>query len=237
MKKILYVGPSWAVKSWNSITDNVNETNLNKLLNLKGIDLSQPGISNLDVLSKINKYYDDYDAIFWIYCEPILDLEKLKICTKSQFIESENFLTLRSWANREILDKISNLNKNIAILGAHSDIFDCHHKNITIIHNSWQKYLDSLYNSNYPEDEKLIEGWGAEVAHRWIFDYTNKDSLKYNKNIKPSYSIVEKIDQTFFNWSLLQEQGMWYEVHPTRKGNESFAKHITSKVKNWLNNI
>ena len=228
MKDILYVGPSWTVKSWDLTETNQSITNLNKLLNLKGIDLSECGASNLSCLDKIHNYQQHYDAIFWVYCEPILDAERLKISRKSELIQTENFWELRIDANQQILDRISKLNIPVAIVGSHSDIFNCDYDNIFVIDRSWQRYLDSIINQNYHDDEKLKDGWGAEILHNYIHEYPE---------ITPSKFIVDKISKTFFNWSLLMKHGLWFDTHPTRLGNELFAKEINPKVQRWLDSL
>ena len=227
-KKILYVGPSWAYQSFDPVESNIPITNLNLELEINAINLSGNGLSNLECIDQVQKFKDNYDAIFWVYCEPIKDIEKLGISSIPDLVQNENFWSLRSEANCQILKKISNLSVPIAIVGAHSDIVDCSYPNITVIHDSWQKYLESLINSDWPEDEKLNEGWGAEIVHSWI----------HNMNItRPSMTVLDRVSATFFSWTLLERAGLWHVVHPSKKGNELFSSKIKASTHSWLNNI
>ena len=85
-----------------------------------------------------------------------------------------------------------------------------------------------MINSDWPEDEKLKEGWGAEIVHFWI----------HNMNItRPSMSVLDRVSATFFSWTLLERAGLWHGVHPSKKGNELFSSKIKTSTHSWLNNI
>ena len=104
-KKILYVGPSWAYQSFDPEESNIPITNLNLELEINAINLSGNGLSNLECIDQVQKFKDKYDAIFWVYCEPIKDIEKLGISSIPDFVQNENFWSLRSEANYQILKK------------------------------------------------------------------------------------------------------------------------------------
>ena len=160
MSKLLYIGSSWAYRSFDTANgEETDYTNLYKELELDVIDLSKPGASNLRLLEKIKHYDRDYDGIIWVYAEPILDLS---LSEKERLFKSEDFWQLRAELNHKILIAIAGINKPVALIGGHSDIVDCDHANITVIHPSWQKFLAEYSNI------ELDHGWGSEVAHRII---------------------------------------------------------------------
>jgi len=232
MKNLLYVGPSWAVRDFNStdtqLTNSLQSTytNIKKECNLKVTDLSEYGASNFDMLDKI-KSHSGYDGIVWVYCEPIHDLELLNICSKQEFLTSPDFWNMRALANKHTLDEMNNLNIPIGLIGSHSDIFDCNHRNLTIIHDSWQLFLIDSINYDYVDVGRGFQGWGADVAHRWMAQY----------RINPSKEITDKITDTFFLWSLLIEKDLFWEVHPSRKGNELFSKKINKPLHLWIDKL
>jgi len=134
-------------------------------------------------------------------------------------IQSPDWNEIRSSTNKKILKEISELDHPVVLIGAHSDIFDCNHSNITVIHPSWQKFLADTCGV------KLNFGWGAEVAHKFIIS---------NPDIKPSYSIVDAISDTFNSWHKLEMNHLFQICHPNVLGNRLFAKEIKDPLFNWL---
>jgi hypothetical protein len=134
-------------------------------------------------------------------------------------IQSNNWIDIRSSTNNKILKEIANLNHPIALIGAHSDVVNCEHSNIDIIHPSWQKFLASTCET------KLDMGWGAECAHKIIIN---------NPSIKPSYAIVDAISDTFNSWHKLEMNHLFQICHPNILGNQMFAKEIKDPLFNWL---
>ena len=219
MKKLVYVGPSWAVQNFDRIQPQ-KYTNLKTLLSLQTTDLSHLGSSNWENLLRI-KQEKKYQGIIWIYCEPLMDIETFGISTINDLLKSENFWELRRECNRVMLNKMNELGCPVAVIGAHSDIVDNDYNNLYTVHHSWQNFLGNQINLN------IEEGWGAEVAHRWFL----------RRNIKPSHNLVDKISTTFKFWKQLEAQDLFYEVHPTYKGNELFAEAIKEKVYNFIDQL
>lgn len=219
MKKLIYVGPSWAVQNFDRIQPQ-KHANLKTLLKLQTIDLSSLGSSNWENLLRIQEQRQ-YQGIVWIYGEPLLDIETFGISTINNLLKSENFWDLRRECNRTMLTKINELGCPVAMIGAHSDIVDNDYKNLYTIHDSWQKFLGNQINLN------IEQGWGAEVAHRWFL----------RRNIKPSRTMVDKISNTFQFWNQLESHDLFYEVHPTYKGNQLFAEAIREKVYNFIDQL
>jgi hypothetical protein len=221
MKKILYVGSSCAYRSYDTMDGTESDyTNLLKELELSAVNLSRRGLSNMECLDLVNQYEGHYDAIIWVYCEVISDcLHEFK----QNFIESENFWALRSKMNQKILDMINRLGCPVGLIGGHSDVVDCNQTNITVIHPSWQKFLANQVGVD------LEHGWGAEVAHRYAM-YEFKKS-------KPSKAMIDLTSDTLRAWTQMEMSGVWFGVHPNRKGNELFAKEIKSSVQSFINNL
>ena len=221
MKKILYVGPSWAYRSYDTVEGSETEyTNLLTELELSAVNLSQPGLSNTACLDLVNQYEGQFDAILWVYCEVIADCLHEN---KQNLIESENFWELRNAINQKTLTMINQIGCPVGLIGAHSDIVDCDQKNITVIHPSWQKFLANQCAID------LEHGWGAEVAHRYAM-YEFKKS-------KPSKTMIDFTSNTLQAWTQMELLGVWRGVHPNKNGNELFAKEIKNSVQDFINNL
>ena len=221
-KKIGYVGPSWAVRSFDvELPGKVNvTTNLLNELGIEAINLAKEGASNSDCYNRILEVKENLDGIIWIYCEPILDVYH---DDKKDFLINPNFWKIRKQLNEDMLSMINNLNIPTGIIGAHSDIVDCNYPNIEVIHPSWQKFLAEYSNV------ALTDGWGAEVLHRWqVYEFPGT---------KISREAVGKICELFASWTQLEINNVFYQVHPNRFGNEIFAKEIRNSVSGFLNNI
>jgi len=224
MSNILYVGPSWAHRSYDtSMGVESAYTNLYRELKLDVVDLSKPGTSNWYFLNKFDQnstdhYKEDYSGIIWVYPEPMLDIIDIK-----SSIESEDFWEIRSEHNRQQLQEINNIGVPVAIIGAHSDIVDCDYSNITVIHPSWQKFLAEYSNTT------LEHGWGCEVAHRHI--------LEESLDIKPSQNVVDHVSDTWAVWCKLDLNRVFCWCHPNRLGTELFANEIKSNLFAWKNNL
>ena len=222
MKKILYVGPSWAVRSFENVEelDPTGGTNLAKELGLDVVSLAKFGLSNMECLDCVNAYQASFDGILWVYSEPILDV---LYEDKKNLIESNDFWSQRADMNRFILDHINQLGCPVGMIGAHSDITDCDFPNITVIHPSWQKFLADQVGV------VLEYGWGAEIAHRYaMYEF---------KNSCPSKDMIFKTSNTLCSWNQLELSGVFVGVHPNKNGNELFAKEIKSNVQSFINNL
>lgn len=224
MKKLLYVGPSWAFRSYDTATGTELEyTNLALELNLNVVNLSKPAADNSSCLRQVSSYTEPYDGIIWIYCEPITEIINNDIEQGKRFVESDNFWQIRKELNQHTLKKINHLNKPVALVGAHSDIEDCNYDNITVIHNSWQQFLAKAVGI------PPLNGWGAEIAHRMI--------VKNYPKVKPTRELVIATSDTLKFWNKLEMKGVFNSVHPNRKGTEMFAKEISTNVQSFINNL
>jgi hypothetical protein len=229
LKNIAYIGPSWAARSFD--TPDGSESNYINLLSewhITATNLSQLGTSNLTNIKRIRSQNQKYDGIIWVYSEPISDYNEFtggSSCGPGpELFESEDFWTLRAACDQYILSKIAQLDCPVALIGAHSDIKNCHYNNIDVIHPSWQKFLANT------SDIPLENGWGAEVAHMYLMK-------KENKQVKPSKSMVDLISDTLRDWHKLELNGLFTWCHPNRRGTELFAAETKPAITKWIANL
>jgi hypothetical protein len=225
---ILYLGPSWAMRSYNTPNNTDTEiTNIAQELQLDVIPMAEEGGSNRFLLKKLHRHLKNnpqhkHVPIIWFYAEPFLDSWWYDDCVLEKFIQTPNWNEIRSSTNQKILKEIAELDHPVALIGSHSDIFDCNHSNISVIHPSWQKFLAGTCNI------KFDRGWGAEVAHKSIIS---------NPDVKPSYSLVDAITETFNSWHKFEMNHLFQICHPNILGNKLFAQEIKTPLFNWLNKI
>lgn len=223
MNKILYVGPSWAYRSYDTPNGSESDyTNLIQELNLSVVNLSKPGASNIEMLDIVNNYKEDYSAIIWILAEPLTDLAWDQTKIKNVF-ESDHFWEIRLELMQNTFKRISSVGCPVALIGGHSDVIDCNHNNITVIHPSWQKFLADSVNA------KLEHGWGAEVAHRIL--------MTEAQDIVPSMSVVDLVSDTFKSWHTMELKRVFNWCHPNKNGNKLFAKEIAKSLNTWISSI
>lgn len=223
--QFIYIGPSWANRSFDTPDDTDSEiTSLIKEWNLEPINLSQCAFTNGMLLEKIKSFFNKNPyarsiPIVWLYAEPLTDSYRYGEPPVEEILEREDWWEIRKRVSNHILDDIAALGNPVALIGSHSDVPDCDHKNITVLHPSWQKFLAKETGGN------LENGWGGDVAHRLIMS---------DQRIKPSHSIVDAIVDLFAHWHRLELHGVFQICHPNVRGNKIFAQAIESDVKNWL---
>ena len=213
-KKFIYAGPSWAKKSYDNV--DVSETNLLKLWKLEdsAIDISRRG-------NTFNNSYNDliYNSdlpVIYITCEPLADIPDSEIC------DIKDVMKFRKNIHENHMNILRNIKNLVAIIGAHTDVSydDVSNSNNRIIDLSWQNFL--LRKANIPERYNF----GADIIHTaW---HANDCKIK-------DQSILEKIQSQFEVWDRLQQEGLMYGPHPTRKGNELYAEYTYDKVKEFIN--
>ena len=223
-KKILYVGPSWAHRSFDTPEGvEKNFTNLYRELDLEVVDLSHPGMGNFEMLDRVKQYSNDYDGIIWVFAEPLRDPTWTK-SSLAEIIESENFWFIRQNIYNQTLERIaSEIKKPVALIGAHSDVTDQGYAQIHVVHQSWQRYLAQTVGVN------LDIGWGADVLHRLI--------MRDLPAAKPSIAVVDAVSDQFKFWKQMELRKVFNWVHPTTLGNQIFAKEISPKIYQWLNQL
>jgi hypothetical protein len=77
--------------------------------------------------------------------------------------------------------------------------------------------------------KKIINGWGAEVAHRIM---TNPQLT----NITPSENVVDNIINHLDAWNHIEQHdtNLFTGCHPSRRGNELYAKYLKERVTNFI---
>jgi hypothetical protein len=221
----IYIGPSWAARSYDTYDDtDIEITNIAKELELDVINLATPGYTNYQLLQKLQLHLvknPDHKnrPIIWFYSDPILDSWWYEDCPMETVIQLKEWRNIRESTNVKILEEFSKLDHPIALIGSHSDVWNCNHPNIEVIHPSWQKFLANECNI------RLDIGWCADVAHRFIVS---------NPQIKPDYDMVDAVSETFGSWRKLEMYNLFQNVHPNIRGNKLFAQEIKQNLFNWL---
>ena len=211
-KKFIYAGPSWAKKSFDHFPAS---TNLIKEWKLEdsAIDLSQSATwfsKQYERLINIEKEL----PVIYITCEPLNHI--------SGICDEKDVMKFRKNIHENHMNILRNIKNPVAIIGAHTDVSydDVSNSNNRIIDLSWQNFL--LREANIPERYNF----GADIIHReW---HANDCKIK-------DQSILEQIQSQFEVWDRLDQEGLMYGPHPTRKGNELYAEYIYDKVQEFIN--
>jgi len=228
MKNFVYIGPSWAARSYDTVHgDESDYTNLAQEWNLPHINLSRPGSSCLENIKKIKEAVKDVTTpIIWVQCEILHeeDLPTLTGISRTDWLTSANWNEYRVTANQKILEELNALGNPIGLIGAHSDIFDVLEKftNLTVIHPSWQQWIGNYLSL------PIASGVGADVYHAII---------KANRDTKPNLDLVFLVYDTLNTWQSWEAAGMFTWCHPNRRATELFAQDIKPAVTGWLNNL
>jgi len=230
-KKFIYAGPSWARKSYDNVDfeDRIVDetlpvvpvTNLLKQWKLEdsAIDISLRGNSFSNSYNDLLSFNNNLPVIY-ITCEPLV-LDRLEPGA-NDFVEEEDIMKFRKNIHENHMNMLRDIKNPVAIIGGHTDVSytDVSNSNNRIIDLSWQNFL--LREANMPERYNF----GADIIHKvWhLNNYKIKDQ-----------SILEKTASQFAVWDRLQQEGLMYGPHPTRKGNELYAEYTYDKVQEFIN--
>lgn len=240
----LYLGPSWAVQSFESthgIDDRV-KTNLAQELGLTDYtDLSRYAMSNFDQLRDAKEFMRKHPElapfrIVFVTANSLQDGHKVhgvsQIEFATSFLISNTPLDTVKQLEEEFYSQLRSLDVPVALIGAHTDVSCESHANITVIHPSWQNFLaqhcglDSFY------------GWPADVGHRWLTGIVIPDQgppEHFDINFNPSQSVVNEIHKVFSQaWPRLQYYKLFVGTHPNILGNQLFAQEIKQSVNLWF---
>lgn len=229
MTSYIYTGPSWAARSYNVPDGDWNDyTNLALEWGFDFINVSQVASNNYQCLHRVKEsvIQTNCKKVIWVYCEPLVVLEDKKYdasdlpnnLTVENFLTSDDIHSFRCDLALAELQKIKEIDAEIAFVGGHSDVFNeikNYFSNVDVLDSSWQKFLDNEINV----------GWGVEVGHRLLVQ---------NPSIKPSKKVVNEMDEHFYNWKKLVQKELFCLVHPTRVGNEMYANYLKPLVKNFV---
>jgi hypothetical protein len=243
----LYLGPSWAVQSFESPRgiDDFIKTNLAQELGLDNYTfLAAYANSNFDQLQQAQEFMQQhadlapFRAVF-LSANSLEDGHKIYNTSQIDFVKS--FLTsndpidLVKELEHKFYQQLNSLNIPVALIGAHTDVTCKSNDNVTVIHASWQNFLAQQCGLN------SFYGWAADIGHRWLHgivipEYGEPEHFELGKN--PSAAVVDEIYTVFnHNWNVLQTHKLFVSSHPTILGNQLFAKEIADSFQKWIDNV
>jgi hypothetical protein len=244
----LYLGPSWAVQSFESLSG-INDpvkTNLAKELRIpKCTLLARYAHSNFDQLEcarhfmENNSYLDPFRLVF-VTANALQDgdlyYNMSQIDFAKMFLRSQDPLDLIFSLEEKFYQQINQLDIPVALIGAHTDVkIQNQYNNITVIHPSWQNFLGSCCGLN------SFYGWAADVAHRWLRGIVIPrvgNETRFDLGANPSATVVNEIHKIVFDvWGKLEQNQLFKGVHPNILGNQLFAKEIADPLNQWIDNV
>jgi hypothetical protein len=228
-KKFVYSGPSWAAQSYN--TPSGNEPNTTNLLKEWGlgdiaINISKGGSNHME---QYEGFKDLNLPVIYVMCEPLSIFNDTPNYLDKYFDSGINSVwDMRTRRDKVFMESLSKLDNRVAVIGAHSDVSDIP-DNVTVIDSSWQNFLrqESDLDTGY--------NWGVEVLHTQLRLSNNLDMLKMTyKNRKTVELFVDKVWNQFDIWKQLEQKRLFCDCHPTKLGNELYAKHTINNVQEFL---
>ena len=240
----LYLGPSWAVQSFESTQglDDPVKTNLAQELELTDYtSLALYAKTNYDQLRDAKEFMQQHPELapfrmVWITANSLQDGHKTtrvsQIEFAKSFLVSNDPLGIVKTLEHEFYQHLNSLGVPVALIGAHTDVTCESHDNITVIHPSWQNFLAQHCGLN------SFYGWPADIGHRWLRGIVIPDRgpPEYFKlEISPSTAVIDEIYKLFNdNWRILEKNKLFKGTHPTILGNQLFAQEIKQSVNNWI---
>ena len=237
----LYLGPSWAVQSfesWDGKEDLIC-TNLAQELKLTNYtQLAHYGDSNITQLNKAINFIDQHPElapfrIVFVIGTTLDDGHLLEGVSREffaiNFLKSNDPIGIIHDLEQKFYCKLSGLNVQIALIGSHTDVVDFNFSDhITVIHPSWQNFLGTQCGI------EPFFGWPAEVGNKWI---TGRLDWEIQiPQVNPSHQTVFEIDYLLSHWSTLAQNKLWCGVHPNILANQLFAKQINNTFNQWIDN-
>ena len=240
----LYLGPSWAVQSFESThgLDDPVKTNLAQELELFDYtSLALYANSNLDQLQEAEAFMQQHPElapfrIVFVMANSLQDGYKIagvsQVDFARAFLTSEDPVGTIKTLEQQFYHRLNSLGIPVALIGAHTDVEYESFDNITVIHPSWQNFLGQRCGLN------SFYGWPADVGHRWlqgivIPEYGPPEHFELGTN--PSPVVVDEIHKLFnVNWRILEKNKLFKGTHPTILGNQLFAQEIKQSVNNWI---
>lgn len=240
----LYLGPSWAVQSFEStqgLEDTV-KTNLAKELELINYtSLACYADSNLDQLQAAEQFMQQHPelapfGIVFVTANSLQDGHKIsgvsQVDFARAFLTSTDPIHTVKILERQFYQQLNALGVPVALIGAHTDIECESFDHITVIHPSWQNFLGQQCGLN------SFYGWPADVAHRWLKGIVIPERgppEHFELGTDPSPAVVDEIHKLFnANWITLEKNKLFKGAHPTILGNQLFAQEIKQSVNNWI---
>jgi hypothetical protein len=243
----LYLGPSWAVQSFESPcgVDDPVRTNLAQELELKDYtSLALYASNNFDQLSHAQHFIQQHPELapFRIVFVSANSLSHgYKIFNMSQvdfaktFLLSNDPLDMVQSLEQQFYQHLNQLGVPVALIGAHTDITCQSHDNITVIHPSWQNFLIKHCGLN------SVYGWAADIAHGWLQGIVVPkvgEVEHFDLGRDPSPAVVEEIHKIIFDtWMEIEKHKLFRSCHPSILGNQLFAKEIANSFNQWIDNV
>jgi hypothetical protein len=234
----IYTGPSWAERSFEDPGKTIQPTNLAKQWGIECIQRARSGASVFQNANAIDFYYktNPKHSIVWIYNEPILDIKAITGLSPREFLQRLDWQDLWNECNQACLQRIASIGCPVLLIGAHSDIVDCDHSNITVAHPSWQKWLaeksgfdvtNNQIHVKISDREKfnIDRCWGAEIVQRYI---------RNNPDVDLDRDMVMSVWNMLEFWIQMSRTGWFSGCHPTRHATEKFAEFLKPTVTKFL---
>ena len=213
----LYIGPSWAVKSYDPVELEKN-FNYADIWSIPYFNLSRPAKTNNYFLktfeTKVPKDIRN-KPIIWLW--PRLDNQQwLDICYKEDWMQQYYNKT------NNALEEINSLGNKVLIIGSHSDPkTNLCYNNIDFFEISIQQHIGQQCK------ETLDWYFDFESAHCCIHAYDNETR-------RASKSLVNDTYIGLKTWDKWESKGWIYDCHPTAKAVESFALKYKDKIIHWI---
>jgi hypothetical protein len=243
----LYLGPSWAVQSFESPGGEHDpvKTNLAQELELKDYtSLALYANNNFDQLSRAQHFIQQHPElapfrIVFVSANTLSHGYKIfnmsRVEFAKMFLTSNDPLDLVQSLEQKFYQQLVKLNVPVALIGAHTDVTCQSHDNITVIHPSWQNFLAKHADLN------SVYGWAADVAHGWLQGIVipkvgELEHFELGKD--PSPAVVDEIHKIIFDtWMEIEKHKLFRSCHPNILGNQLFAKEIADSFNQWIDNV
>ena len=221
-KKFNYIGPTWAIKSFDKNEDNTGSTNFATEWKIDYIDITRNSAPPGKLIKLAEKHLDKKLPIVWIYSDPWGDIPSITGMSFKEYVERTDWFDIWKECNFYNLKRISELGPPVFIIGSHCDIIDCTFSNIEIGHHSMQKWmatnctmsnikvLDNIIDIVLPDTRQIrIEHCFAnEIYLRFLYE---------NDFVQPNNDLHDKLWNQWHFWKELEKVNFMYDVHPTKK--------------------
>lgn len=227
MPKFIFAGDSFAEKGFTEHNCDrvVRDTDvcLADHWNIPYTKCVAPGQGNLTILDKVLELNSDLPVV-WVWTEPGRDYGRITHRPEFEWIEREDFWTLRKSLTEATLREMrQRLTQPVALIGGLSDVDTelAQGLGFSVLCNSWQSWIAKRLGSQW-----FQRGWGAlDVGWRSHYD-----------NVKPSKTVTFAWDEQIKEWCWWQDRGYFYREHPTPRANQEFAEYTQPLVEQWINN-
>lgn len=220
LEKFVYVGPSWAYSGY---PVEIERNNLALEWGIPHIDLSRPGTPILTCLERVKQMSPPTMPIVWVWGDPIANHREILDISLEDILVSDSWRLIKETLNQYCLARINELDRPVFLIGGHSDIENCNYPNITVAHHSWQKWLGQQAGVVPPD-----HCWAADIAHA---------RMHQPPKFRPAKSVVDSMWDVYNYWEALEKHDLFFEVHPSKKGNIEFARFLKPQLDNFLSSL